>query len=256
MSSQIDKLSPKFTFVAGLIGGFLVAALITLVIVLIVVAGNNSNDSTGAKNVAAKQEQQPSIAPPSAQRPSSAEITMREISSDDHIRGDENAAITFVEYSDLECPFCKRFHPTMIQLLDEYEGKVRWVYRHFPLDQLHSKARKEAEATECANELDGNDGFWAYIDRLFEITPSNNRLELDQLPQIAQDVGLDQAEFKACLDSGKYAQHIQEDYSDAVSAGGRGTPYNIIIDADGNKFPVSGAVPYEQLKQVMDSLLQ
>ncbi len=191
----------------------------------------------------------------SAGSPTDDSITIRPVSSEDHIRGNKNAEITIIEYSDLECPFCKRFHPTLQQILLDYSGKVRWVYRHFPLTSLHSKAPKEAEATDCAAELGGNDGFWAYIDRLYEVTPSNNGLDLEQLPQIAQDVGLDRQKFKECLDKGKYAQHVQEDYQDAISAGGSGTPYNIVIDSQGNKLPFSGALPYSSVKKIIDSVL-
>ena len=102
---------------------------------------------------------------------------VRQVTDSDHLRGDPKAKVKVVEFSDLECPFCKRFHVTMQQVIEEYDGKVAWIYRHFPLDSLHSKARKEAEASECAAELGGNDGFWAYIDKLFEITPSNNGLD-------------------------------------------------------------------------------
>src|SRR3989338_2531696 len=100
-----------------------------------------------------------------------------ELTDRDHLRGDPKATVKVVEFSDLECPFCKNFHRTMQQVMSEYSGQVAWVYRHFPLDSLHSKARKEAEASECAAELGGNDGFWAYVDKLFEITPSNNGLD-------------------------------------------------------------------------------
>ena len=117
------------------------------------------------------------------------------VSSSDHIRGNVNAQITIVEYSDLECPFCKVFHGTMKQAMAAYGDKVRWVYKHFPLDQLHPKADKEAEAAECAGELGGNDAFWAYIDKVFEATPSNNGLDLALLPAIAQDLGFDITKF-------------------------------------------------------------
>src|SRR3990167_11318401 len=89
---------------------------------------------------------------------------MKPISKDDHIRGNPDAPVKIVEYSDTECPFCKRFHDTMKQVMDEYgkTGKVAWVYRNFPLDQLHPKARNEAIALECAGDQGGNDPFWAY----------------------------------------------------------------------------------------------
>lgn len=183
---------------------------------------------------------------------------MEPVSKDDHIRGNPDAPVKIVEYSDTECPFCKRFHPTMQQVMDEYgkDGKVAWVYRHFPLDQLHSKARKEAEATECAAELGGNDKFWAYLDRLMEVTPANNGLDPAELPKIAQYVGLDTAKFNECLSSGRYAKKIEEHVQNAVATGGNGTPWSIVVGKNGKKYPLSGAQPYTSVKQLIDLALQ
>lgn len=172
------------------------------------------------------------------------------VGDSDHIRGNVNAQITIVEYSDLECPFCKRFHVTMKQVLQEYGDKVRWVYKHFPLDQIHPKADKEAEATECAGELGGNDKFWEYVDRIFEITPSNNGLDLALLPQIAKDLGLDKAKFESCLASGKYAENVEAQFQEGTRLGVNGTPGSFV-----NGQPVRGAVPFETLKQIIDSEL-
>jgi protein-disulfide isomerase len=182
---------------------------------------------------------------------------MKPVSNDDHIRGNPNAQVKIVEYSDTECPFCKRFHPTMLQVMDEYgkNGKVAWVYRHFPLDQLHSKARKEAEATECAAELGGNDKFWSYLDRLMEVTPANNGLDPSELPKIAEYVGLDTAKFNECLSSGRYAQKIEEHVQNAIATGGNGTPWSIVVGKNEKKYPLSGAQPYEAVKQLIDSAL-
>jgi protein-disulfide isomerase len=182
------------------------------------------------------------------------EIRLAPVTKDDWIKGNRNAKITIVEYSDTECPFCKRHHPTMQRVIEEYKGDVSWVYRHFPLTSLHRKAQKEAEATECAGELGGNDGFWKYIDRLFEITPSNDGLDEQELPKIAEYVGLNRQKFEKCLESGKYSQKVQAQAQSAVEAGGQGTPYNIIV-TDDQKIPVSGAVPFEQIKAIIDSLL-
>lgn len=181
---------------------------------------------------------------------------VRAVTDSDHILGAKHATVTVIEYSDLECPFCKRFHPTMQQLLREYPNDVRWVYRHFPLDAIHSKARKEAEATECAAELGGNEKFWAYVDRLFAVTPSNNNLDEGELPKIAEFVGINRTEFETCLRSGKYAQHVADDLADAQAAGARGTPYSVIMGADGQKLPLSGAQPYEAVKQLVEQALK
>lgn len=183
---------------------------------------------------------------------------MRAISKDDHIRGNPNAPVKIVEYSDPECPFCKRFHDTMKQVMDEYgkDGKVAWVYRNFPLDQLHQKARNEATAIECAGDLGGNDTFWAYADRLYEVTPSNDGLDPAELPRIAQYVGLDVSKFNTCLTSGKFTKHIEDDVQNAVSTGGNGTPWSIVVAANGKKYPLSGAQPYASVKQLIDLALQ
>jgi len=181
---------------------------------------------------------------------------IKPVTKDDHIRGDLNAAVKIVEFSDLECPFCKRFHATMQQIVDSYDGQVAWVYRHFPLTNLHSKAIKEAEATECAAELGGNDAFWAYIDRLFEVTPSNNGLALDDLPQIAKSVGLDVGKFQECLDERRYKDAVQADLEDATNSGGRGTPYSIVIARDGTKSVIPGALSYDSVKKIIDEALE
>lgn len=180
------------------------------------------------------------------------------IRNDDHVLGSPEAPVKIVEFSDLECPFCKSFHPTMQQVIQAYgqDGRVAWIYRHFPLDAIHPKADKEAEATECANELGGNSKFWAYVDRLFAITPSNNNLNPAELPKIAEYVGLDSAAFEACLASGKYAAHVEADYQDALASGGEGTPYSVVIAKNGEKFVVSGAQPYAAVKAVIDLALQ
>ena len=185
----------------------------------------------------------------------SAVDSIQPVSNKDHIRGNPNAAVKIIEFSDLECPFCKRFHLTMQEVMDEYGKEVAWVYRHFPLDALHSKARKEAEATECANELGGNDKFWDYVDKLFEITPSNNQLDLALLPKIAAEIGLDKVKFENCLASQKYSGHIESDVKDAVASGARGTPYSVVISKNGEKFIINGAQPYSSVKQIIDTAL-
>lgn len=183
---------------------------------------------------------------------------MNPITNTDHIRGNPDAPVKIVEYSDPECPFCKRFHETIKQVMDEYgkNGKVAWVYRHFPLDQLHPKARNEAASIECANEVGGQDKFWAYADRLFEVTPSNNNLDPIELPNIATYVGLDLQKFNICLASGKYAKHIEDEAQNAQATGGNGTPWSIVVAKNGKKYPLSGAQPYASVKQLIDLALQ
>ncbi len=189
---------------------------------------------------------------------------MQPISSDDYVRGNRKAAIKIVEYSDLECPFCKTFHNTLKQVVNAYGGDVAWVYRNAPLDQLHPKARKEAEALECAGDLGGNDVYWKYIDRLMELTPSNNGLDPAQLPKIAEYVGLDKSKFDSCLSSGKFAEKVQSQLDNAVKSGFQGTPFSVLVVNDTPTAPVSGALPFTEtlpggqknLKQILDEALK
>lgn len=181
---------------------------------------------------------------------------MRPVSKDDHIRGDLNADVIIVEYSDTECPFCKQFHSTLKQVVSEYGNRVAWVYRHLPLDQLHPKARKEAEALECAAELGGNEAFWSYTDRLYEITPANNGLDLSMLPQIATYVGLNEADFNECLSSGRHADKVEADAQNAFATGGGGTPWSIVVSKSGKKYELSGAQPITLVKQLIDTALK
>jgi len=183
---------------------------------------------------------------------------MRAIGSDDHILGNPEAEIILVEYSDTECPYCKTFHQTLQRMMNEYgkDGKVAWVYRSFPIDQLHSKSRNEAEATECANGLGGPSKFWEYLNMVYDRTTSNNTLNASELPKIATAIGLDVKSFNECLSSGKYEAKVEADYQDAINAGATGTPYSIIITKDGTKTPLSGAYSYEQLKNILDSILK
>lgn len=182
---------------------------------------------------------------------------LRPIGVNDHIRGNPDAQVLVIEYSDPECPFCKRFHETMQQIIADYgkSGKVAWVYRHFPLAQLHSKALNEAEATECAAELGGNNGFWNYIDELFRITPSNDGLPPSELPAIAERVGLDRAKFEKCLAGGVHEARVADDYANAVATGGTGTPWSIVQSKTGERTTINGAQPYAQVKETIDKLL-
>lgn len=189
-------------------------------------------------------------------------ISVKAVSADDHILGNPNADIIVIEYSDTECPYCKTFHGTMHQVMDEYgpQGKVAWVYRHFPLykgnNPLHPRAGKQAEATECAAELGGNSKFWEFTDRIYEITPANNGFDMALLPVIAEEIGLDKTAFQTCLDSGKYANKISRSYDEALEAGANGTPYSILISRDGMQVPVTGARSYSVLKSVIDTMLE
>ena len=178
------------------------------------------------------------------------------VTNKDHIRGNINAKVILVEYSDLECPFCKKFDPTMKQILKEYGDKVAWVYRHYPLS-FHKNAQKEAEASECAAELGGNITFWNYIDAILDRTTSNGTgFALEKLVPLAQELGLDGKKFKTCLDNGSYEEKIRKEIDSAAKGGVNSTPATIIIPSTGKRDIISGALPYDEIKNQLDKLLK
>ncbi len=170
----------------------------------------------------------------------------------DHIRGNPDAKVSVIEYSDFECPFCSRHHPTMQQVLDTYGDDVNWVYRHYPLP-FHPNAQKAAEATECAAELGGNDTFWEMTDMLME----KGATDSTQFPVYAKAVGLNEAKFMECLNSGRHAQRVTDDMTGGSAAGVNGTPGNIILNNETeDSRNVSGAQPFSAFQVVIDEMLK
>jgi protein-disulfide isomerase len=179
-----------------------------------------------------------------------------EVTDTDHIVGSTDAKVFLIEYSDLECPYCKKFQDTAHQVYDAYNGDVAWVYRQFPLDLLHSKARTEAQAAECAAEQGGNEGFFNFIDKVYEVTPSNNGLDLAQLPKIADQVGLDGTALQSCIDSGKYKDKVEAEYQGGLTAGVSGTPANFIVNSKGEAWLIPGAASFDSVKAIIDEALK
>lgn len=156
--------------------------------------------------------------------------------------GPEDAPIVIVEFSDFQCPFCKRFNDdTFKQLMDAYPGKIRFVYRHLPLTSIHPEALPAAEATMCANE---QNSFWAYHDKLFE---NQDKLGRELYMEIAGSLNLDITAFENCLGTGKYKELIQQDSDFAVKLGIQSTPTFFI-----NGLALVGAQPLEAFKQTID----
>jgi len=179
---------------------------------------------------------------------------VKAFSADDHILGNPNASVKLILFSDFECPYCKTFHEDTVQkLAKEYDGKVAIAFRQFP---IHSQSGKEAIASECVASLGGNDKFWAFVDELFAVTPSNDGLDLTQLPKMAKKVGVDEAEFNKCLTSGKFDARITADVQDGKAAGLQGTPYTIVVAPTGDVFPINGAYPYDTVKQTVEQALK
>ena len=173
-----------------------------------------------------------------------ANVNAEDYTDDDPVLGKNNAPLTIIEFSDFQCPYCKRFRDQTFDLIKENyidTGKVKLVYRDFPLSSIHPMAQKAAEASECADE---QGKFWEYHDKIFA---GQSSLSIDNLKQWANDLGLDTAKFNSCLDSGKYESEVKNDLSDGSAAGGRGTPYFLV----GNT-ALSGAYPFDSFKQAID----
>lgn len=194
-----------------------------------------------------------------------SKIKLNPVSPNEHLLGNyADAKIFIVEFSDLECPYCKQFHPIVHQIVDESKGKVAWVYRQFPLDKpnaqgniLHSKGGPEARGAECMTELGGNDAFWKYTDKIFDITPSNNGLDLSVLPSIAASFGVDKNKFNDCIITDEIKAKVEAQYQDGVTAGVTGTPTSYVVDTSGKIIDmVGGFKPYKDLKEQIDQDLK
>lgn len=221
---------------------------IAIVIAAVVIAG--AIIFTGHKNAGT----QAANTNPDTQ--AAAKVEVAPVTDKDHIRGNPNAPIMVVEYSDFDCPFCKQFDATMQQIMSTYgkDGKVAWVYRHFPLTQLHPNAKKLAEASECVASIGGNDAFWKFSDLIFGERDVNAQTDLKRLPEFAEKAGVSKDAFTQCYNSGKFSAAIDDATAAGVKAGVTGTPHSILIAGD-QQGPIDGAQPYEVVKQMIDTLL-
>ena len=214
--------------------------------------GGNNNPTTG--NVVANNP-----APTLPSQPSQVTASI----DDDPVLGDKNAPVTIIEFSDYQCPFCRKFWTeTFNQIRKDYidTGKVKFVYRDFPLSSIHPAAEPAAEAANCVREKGGDEAYYKMHDKIFQ---ESNKLDggdpitgpvrgtaqfgATELKKWAKDLGYN---IDSCLDSGKYASEVQKDLADGQAAGGQGTPYFVI-----NGKPLSGAQPYSAFKQVIDAEL-
>ena len=172
----------------------------------------------------------------------------------DYVRGNAKAKVVLMEYSDFECPFCGRFHPTTNQVLSEYGDKVAIAFRHYPLS-FHPNAQKAAEASECVGKQKGSDGFWAFADAIFAVTQTENKLSPEAITAAATKTGVNMEEFKTCLDSGEMTAKVTAQLSGGSTAGVTGTPGTfVIVDGKAVDF-IGGALPFESVKTTLDKYL-
>lgn len=217
------------------VGTFVFAALF-IVVLIVGSSGNPTGKTVDANN----------------QDPTGGKVVVS-IDNDDPVLGNPDARISIVEFSDFECPFCGRvaFDALTDLKSSSYfkDGEVNLVYQHFPLNSIHPDAQKAAEASECAN----NQGkFWEYHDILFA---NQQALDTTSLKAYASQIGLNQEEFDSCLDNGEEKAEVNSDLTAATKAGGRGTPYFVIVNHDSDETTtVSGAVPWANFESAIKSI--
>jgi len=198
---------------------------------------------------------QPVRAPTQPTAPSVFQVSL----DDDPVKGDANAPVTVVEFSDFQCPFCSRFYTQTLPALQENyidTGKIKLVYKDLPLDNLHPNARPAHIAAECADE---QGKFWEYHDVLFENQAQWSRLSSvdlsSQLNQYATSMGLNSASFDSCLSSPSMADEVNADFLQAAQYGATGTPTFFIGNEKDGFIKLVGAQPYAAFQAAIDAQL-
>lgn len=183
------------------------------------------------------------------------------IDKTEHVEGTAKNDVYIVEYSDPECPFCISLHPTMKQLRAEFKDKVAFVYRHFPLTQIHPHAFDESKAIYCASKFGGTAGYYTYIDAVYGYKVAN---QTSQLPatgkeDLARNQGIDVATFNQCMQSEEANTAINASLSDGVQAGVEGTPSTFILRQTRKGYEIvamiDGARQYDYFKAAVEEAL-
>jgi len=159
-------------------------------------------------------------------------------------RGSPQAPVTIVEFSDYQCPFCKRAQPTLRSVAAKYGDRVAFAYRDFPLDDIHPEARIAAESAHCAAD---QGKYWEYHDALFALSPALGR---DKLFEAARQTGLNESAFSACVDARKYKPLVEKDAAEGQRLGVDGTPAFFI-----NGVNLTGAAPLADFEKIIDAEL-
>lgn len=240
-NSDISKKQDK-----GLLGPILIIIAIVITLIILLQLPVNKKAGFDLKN---NQDLE--------QAKNQQNIPDQRLSESDNRLGSDSARIVIVEYSDLDCPFCARFHPTMKQLVSEFPNDVAWIYRHFPLDNLHKNARLESIASECVAELSGQKAFWDFIDNAFAYTSSNIDNPTNMLSTFAEQSGIKKDEFINCLNNPEIAKLVKDNETLAIQSGASGTPFNVVIDTKtGAMYSIPGAVDIDSLRQLVKDLMK
>jgi len=183
-------------------------------------------------------------------------LAEEKVPNDARIFGDLRARFTLVEFSDLECPFCKRLHPTLREVVSKSSGAVNWQWRHMPLSFHNPAASNGAHAAECYAEQKGNRGFWAFLTKWFDDSRMNGS-GVPDMDEFVADMGADVPQFQQCMSSGKYKGRIEEQAAMGAKIGATGTPATVVIDnLTGEKEFIAGARNSQEYVQIMNRMIQ
>jgi protein-disulfide isomerase len=237
MENTTQKTS-KANFFLGFFIGMAAISVVGFITMLIIVFGQGQSvdlaaEAAGGAEQQQQQQQQPDYDP------------VPPINNDDYVFGKKDAKVVIIEYTDFECPYCARHYDTAKKIKETYGNKIAFVTRNYPLS-FHPQAQKAAEASECAGE---QGKFWQMYDVLFEANKAKN-MSVDTWKAEAKKMGLNTKKFNDCLDSGKYAEKVADEMEAGAYAGVSGTPATFI-----NGELISGALPFETFKQIIDQLL-
>ena len=185
---------------------------------------------------------------------------VRPVSSSDHILGNPAASVIIVEYSDFDCDYCKDFDEILRQIIanEGANGEVAWVFREFPLIEIHPNAFSHARAAECAAQVAGNDAFWKFTNALF----ANQPIDPSNYGTLASSSGISSDAFATCFAnaSSTLDARINADRQNAIDIGAQGTPFSLLLvkNSDGWQTPIvmNGAYSYDAVKQLIDQALQ
>lgn len=171
--------------------------------------------------------------------------------------GNPTARFTIVEYSDLECPFCRSFHATPKYLVDNSKGNVNWQWKHLPLSFHEPLATNGALASECVYDQKGSQGFWAFTDQWFKLSQGNGKGPLQSIGEIAASVGVDTDTFDSCVSSSTHQSFLSSEKEYASKIGLTGTPASMIVDnLTGKRVFVKGAQPISNYAKAINELAQ
>lgn len=224
-----------------------IAIICGFAMIAIAIFFTNKSDSDRTADILAKQNQE-SVDQEGVPRP---------VDDNDYILGNPNAPIMMVEYSDYDCPFCKQYHETLRQIMDEYgvTGKLAWAYRQYPLTQLHPNAPIVAEAALCVGDIGGNQAFWDFSNSVFDERAIDEQTNITKLPEFATAAGVSNDAYKECVESDRMQEKLKANIEDGFNSGARGTPYTVLIVGTQQAI-INGAQSYETVKGIVHNLVE